>query len=1331
MDRPGRAAHHNAQKFRRPLTDATSRANSATPPSRNTKVSPAQHGYVQQQLPHNESLLPQGNALTVHHPAPVVENKYLANVAKADGRTANRDSAISNSSTHTNSSHRRKTHIGPWQLGKTIGEGGCSRVRAVRHCVTGQLGAAKIISKKTADKVKAQSLLNLYKSAETDPKLAAHMKLMPFGLEREIVIMKLLNHPNIVKLFDVWENRSELYLIMEYVEGGELFGYIDENVGLPEMETVFIFRQIVAALLYCHRIKIHHRDLKPENILIDAENLTIKLVDFGMAALQPEGRWLSTPCGSPHYAAPEVIRYKQYDGGQADVWSCGVILYVMLTGQPPFTYNDRQDLTHLFKIIAQARYHMPDNLSDEAQDLISKILVPDPRHRINIEGVWQHPFLHKYDAEFGFDEESDREIWSGPKPRISSWDVRHPEDVDKETLRNMRCLWHSDSEKNILQKLMNNDANQEKFFYRSLQKYKEQQLEHWPGEPEIAYSASDYHHVQPARPDHPPPVPHGRTKSQFSILNDEHLQSPHSFQQPPPSEKSYDPFRSSREPSIANKGNYMNVTVHRGSTQQPWAWKLFEGRDPEEDWMEELGTFQHPFAWQLEEVDCYAYYTPKGISVQVVDEQLTLGELTAYSWSRLTVTEATLAQCTPEQRKHLQEAAEEEQQQQQQTPIPPVPSTPAQTSTSPAPASSALKNTKPRLKIKAPETPGRAIDGEVRKASVELEKALDEAFNRTSVSSSVRTSSERPTPFEYETPPSSVSYRGSGASAYTADVQALKQPDTQRPLPPLPPEAANDSPNTYLARELAETRERLAARFALEGGENTANYNEVLHSLDRLLHPPRQTQADVNQRSVSAPQHQSPQHPRLLPIISEEGKSTADANPQVGTPNWRTATRSATAPVSQAVDRYHGDQTIRVVDASSPIPTGTHIPPLNIRKKASGSTLYQAAASGAPTPTRSYHLQPSIPATPSPVHPLRHKTSCIPKLDQTPSPFAQRNSLDAATQTTPAQTPAQVPTPSTAAKEEKVTKKRSWFKRRVSDRDQSEQQQPPTDYARRPRIPEAWQGLDDRLERPKPRAVSSYTKQDKKAPNASTSSHSSFPMRDSEKEKIDKLAGLKKNLATLFGKKTSEKKERGSLMLMPSDYSASSLRSSGFSFGDDFEPSVPRYTEGQNWLSRFLHIKPVTKILAFQCGRGRARQEIVRLLREWKRFGVRDVKFDRTTNIIQASVDKNNREFDLPVNAPSKLKQYYETLANAATSADTGIPQPELQMKPVSFTAELFTVLQQGRRAHLCAGRFTQTRGAASSFRRVVDIIEDVLKTKGLLIEDEIRAQEVANVLNG
>src|SRR5262245_22486992 len=113
---------------------------------------------------------------------------------------------------------------------------------------------------------------------------------------------------------------------MEYVEGGELFSYMSEQGALPEFEVVHIFRQIIAALGYCHRINIHHRDLKPENILLDRDNLQIKLVDFGMAALQPQGKKLTTPCGSPHYAAPEVIGTKPYDGARADIWSCGVIL---------------------------------------------------------------------------------------------------------------------------------------------------------------------------------------------------------------------------------------------------------------------------------------------------------------------------------------------------------------------------------------------------------------------------------------------------------------------------------------------------------------------------------------------------------------------------------------------------------------------------------------------------------------------------------------------------------------------------------------------------------------------------------------------------------------------------------------------------------------------------------------------------------------------------------------------------------------------------------------------------------------------------------------------
>jgi serine/threonine protein kinase len=164
-------------------------------------------------LPHNESIVPNGTLAVWHEQQASPENKRLSAVQANETRPHNskRDSEISNASTNASSTaRRRKTSIGPWQLGRTIGRGGCSRVRLVRHSGTGQYGAAKIISKATAEKVRALSLANLIQSAEQDPTLHPDGKVIPFGLEREICIMKLLDHPNIVRLYDIWENRNEL-----------------------------------------------------------------------------------------------------------------------------------------------------------------------------------------------------------------------------------------------------------------------------------------------------------------------------------------------------------------------------------------------------------------------------------------------------------------------------------------------------------------------------------------------------------------------------------------------------------------------------------------------------------------------------------------------------------------------------------------------------------------------------------------------------------------------------------------------------------------------------------------------------------------------------------------------------------------------------------------------------------------------------------------------------------------------------------------------------------------------------------------------------------------
>ncbi|XP_066550977.1 MAP/microtubule affinity-regulating kinase 3a isoform X13 [Amia ocellicauda] len=200
-------------------------------------------------------------------------------------------------------------------------------------------------------------------------------------LFREVRIMKILNHPNIVKLFEVIETEKTLYLVMEYASGGEVFDYLVAHGRMKEKEARAKFRQIVSAVQYCHQKHIVHRDLKAENLLLDAD-MNIKIADFGFSNEFTMGNKLDTFCGSPPYAAPELFQGKKYDGPEVDVWSLGVILYTLVSGSLPF---DGQNLKELRERVLRGKYRIPFYMSTDCENLLKRFLVLNPAKRGTLE----------------------------------------------------------------------------------------------------------------------------------------------------------------------------------------------------------------------------------------------------------------------------------------------------------------------------------------------------------------------------------------------------------------------------------------------------------------------------------------------------------------------------------------------------------------------------------------------------------------------------------------------------------------------------------------------------------------------------------------------------------------------------------------------------------------------------------------------------------------------------------------------------------------------------------------------------------------------------------
>lgn len=260
---------------------------------------------------------------------------------------------------------RKIADFGEFKLGKTLGSGQFGKVKQAENVNTGALAAVKIIPNGKMDET---------------------------ALQNEVALQRKLDHPHIVKVFEVVATEQVTYIAMELVSGGDLLEHLLGFVRLEEDEARRLFQQIIVGIEHCHSRKICHRDLKPENILVDSE-VNVKIADFGLAAEIVEGEWLLDSCGSPNYAAPELLsRGCKYKGPEIDVWSTGVILYALLCNSLPF---DADSVPELFKKIKRGTFAVPGFVRPDVNGLLKKILNVKQEERISIAGITANSWFRK------------------------------------------------------------------------------------------------------------------------------------------------------------------------------------------------------------------------------------------------------------------------------------------------------------------------------------------------------------------------------------------------------------------------------------------------------------------------------------------------------------------------------------------------------------------------------------------------------------------------------------------------------------------------------------------------------------------------------------------------------------------------------------------------------------------------------------------------------------------------------------------------------------------------------------------------------------------------
>ncbi|RHZ55925.1 uncharacterized protein CDV56_103438 [Aspergillus thermomutatus] len=1128
--------------------------------------------------------------------------------------------------------------------------------------------AIKIVSKRSAAIAQSESIAAMDRNASLFS--GTGTRQMPSGIEREVVIMKLIEHPNVISLYDVWENRGELYLVLEYVQGGELFHYVQNHGPLPEEEAVRLFRQIIAGLGYCHRFNICHRDLKPENILLDSWR-NVKLADFGMAALQPAGHWLNTSCGSPHYAAPEIIYGRKYRGDKADIWSCGIILYALLTGYLPF---DGGDLPSTLRQVKRGEYTIPPELSVEAADLIQRILQKRPEDRITMHGIWMHPLLKKYE-EF---HQAMSHHYLGPAPPLTAEDCGPPvlsrQEIDIDILRNLQTLWHGVKTEALIERVLNPQPTQERMFYNALIKFRNEQLENYQGQP-LEYSASDYHHISrlPAsvanRRKHARLPGGSRRQGQIStISSSKQPQSTPRALKSSATEESYDPFRSPRHIVSTPEVQYAQVTVHRKGSEANTK-DVSETVPESEDAMKEEA---------VEDIECLP-----SSPFSIVPNKKSKASFTRSFQSRASHSSSRrVLHTTPTPRSASYKRnvlfLHHRNRSQGSMSVRPKKTRANASSISRQGSDCSIKSDADEVPVsdgcgspllpvppmvvrgagvtikKCPQVK-RVCDADIiwkdeaRKVSHELSQICEEAFNGGSLSTGCTAS------IGSETPATSLSMVSAGDSQNQITASNIKSNQ--------PSNISAESPKSYTATELAETRRKLIQHSTQDGNENVPGYlSAVINHLDRLIAQDRtrergkRDKINDNGNSTFDPLQRSPHETGNLPIISEElSNSLVSENEMRNRQHLARHNSDSASSIRTKRQSHDGKATIRMVPHSSQLCL-EEVKPLNIRKNRHLSN-------------ETHQLREESKSKDESSRPIRSSTRYA-SADSRQTRFLSE--LD------PIQEVPKLPRGSDTKASE--NKKWSWFRNRSQGSTETKTKMPVT----KPIQPSSETVIVHEINPSVDPALGEQTgkPKDMKAPS------------DNKKGGFFKKF-MKKRHNNNFDNAATEIDfaDTNPLLRRPVETDHS------FDTEKNPKPAPPvSNTNGrsQNWFARVFQIKPATRVVALNTSKIKGRKDVLKLLREWKQFGMEEAHLDKASGVIRGRVGEVNC----------------------------------LRLRAVEFSAEFYTVLEHGRQANLSLVRFKQERGAASSFHKVVDTLEMVLKQRGLLVEDPDRAKKMARILD-